>query len=121
MNNRLADLILELEQQLLTMAARRDVKLLQQILDEQFIEVTSVGDVYNKNDIILMLSKQNNYHYQLSQPVFQMLTKTTVLLVYQVTKHDLEKNIKIDSMRSSVWRKRDDQWQMVFHQGTLRS
>lgn len=54
----------------------------------------------------------------LSKFASTMLSGTLALVTYRATRR-AGRGKAVTTLRSSIWRLKDGQWQMVFHQGTL--
>lgn len=109
--------ILELE--LLKPEIRKDKNILNKLLSSDFIEFTSLGIVSSKKDIIKRLPNQKDLKWVVINLKTKILSNDIVLVTYKVKKIDLKENNKTISLRSSVWKNNNSNWQMVFHQGTL--
>ncbi|MCA0990679.1 DUF4440 domain-containing protein [Guptibacillus hwajinpoensis] len=105
--------IFQLEMKLLTPQVRENSLKLNSILAADFFEFGSSGAIWSKKDAIeggLSLREMT-----LSDFDIHPLTENVVLATYRV--YDKTRNQK--TLRSSIWRKNGDQWQLFFHQGTL--
>ena len=108
------DYFLNLELFLLSQEVRASQEMLSKILDNDFLEYGSSGRIYNK-EIILERLPSSEFSpveiydfsiFQISENFVQTRFKTK------------EKNRT--SLRSSLWKKySDDDWKMIFHQGTV--
>ena len=108
----------ELEKRLSQPEVRRSAHDLRELLAEDFREFGSSGRVFNRQQIIEAL--QNEQPWELSLDQFQAVSLADVVLVtYRGTHKRLGSAEASHSLRSSIWRRRDGRWQVVFHQGTL--
>lgn len=105
-----------LEEQLLQPGVRRSRERLEALLADEFVEFGSSGEVFSKKDIIAALVKETPTRRSLSDFECTMLSDTVALVKYRSTRSS--KSGPVHTLRSSVWRQSDGQWQMVFHQGT---
>lgn len=86
---------------------------------DSFVEFGASGNVYNKQQTIDILEKrdavsvQNNW--TADNFVCHQITDEQYLLVYTLRRLD---NI---TKRVSVWEKSNNQWRILFHQGTTIS
>lgn len=64
--------------------------------------------------MITALLSEPSMHHSLTDFKTLLLTDDLVLVTYRITKND-----KKQSLRSSIWKFNDNQWQMIFHQGRL--
>lgn len=88
------------------------------LIDDEFIEIGSSATHYNKADVIQWLSTNDQSIRFGTDFSAKLLANDLVLLTY--TSHiqnTPEAQVK-KALRSSIWRKQKDHWQMVFHQGT---
>ncbi|MDZ7953214.1 nuclear transport factor 2 family protein [Nostoc sp. DedQUE09] len=111
----------ELEERLLQPDVRKSAKDIMDLLADEFIEFGSSGRVFNKQQIIESL--QNESIQPLTQRLiteFKTLVLATgvVLVTYRIVRNISGKQ-PVHSLRSSIWKLNNDQWKMIFHQGTL--
>ena len=87
-----------------------------ELLADDFIEFGSSGRVYTKDDLVAVLQDESPVVQTTSD--FRMLTLApdVALLLYRISRHS---EPVVDSLRSSLWRRSNGKWQMVFHQGTI--
>ncbi|WP_233143862.1 nuclear transport factor 2 family protein [Lottiidibacillus patelloidae] len=106
--------LLFLEKQLLAHNVRKSKDHLDKILADDFVEFGSSGIVFTKKDIIDRLSTEEEIDYVLTNFHTKILEENVVLTTFEI-----EKNAGVKyTLRSSIWRKTDGKWQIVFHQGT---
>lgn len=119
MNNQkeLTETIRLLEEKLLAPATRRSAVELDELLADDFIEFGRSGNVYDKQAVIGRIKKEETSRMTLSDFKVVCLAPDIVLATYHATKKKSDGQ-KSYSLRSSIWRKAGDKWQMVFHQGT---
>lgn len=104
--------ILELEQRLMHYR-KADFEA---ILSADFVEFGSSGAVYNKEVAAGLLGTQGLEEIPLGIADFELVELATELVQARYrTKHKETGN---RSLRSSLWKKEDGVWRMVFHQGT---
>ncbi|MEH2314342.1 MAG: DUF4440 domain-containing protein [Nostoc sp.] len=114
-------LLCELEERLLQPDIRKSAKDIMDLLADEFIEFGSSGRVFDKQQIINSL--QNELIKPLTQRAiteFKTLVLATgvVLVTYRIVRH-ISGEQPVHSLRSSIWKLNNDQWKMIFHQGTL--
>ncbi len=119
MDEQLKDLIVGLEKELLEpkVRASNDGRL-NELLADDFFEFGQSGNKYNKVDVLKDLPAHEEEKFFTSQFEMRTLSSDTVLLTYFLERENLEAKNKSSSRRSSIWQKRNDRWQMIFHQGT---
>lgn len=106
-------LIYELETSLLTPEVRCSASKLQQVIADEFIEIGSSGNIYHKSDLLEVPPIKITEPYKIRDFSTTLLSTNVVLATYSI-----RLGLK-SSLRSSIWRYQDNQWQMIFHQGTL--
>jgi len=90
-----------------------DYALKPRLIADDFTEFGASGGIWNKADLVEQLPRQPFTQRTISEFAVKPLSENTALVTYQC--HTAASN----SRRSSIWRKQDEQWQMVFHQGTF--
>jgi hypothetical protein len=114
-DNDLAAHLRTLEERLHDPKVRGSAFLTSALLDEDFTEFGSSGQVYGRADIIAALVAEagqaapsvRSENYQLKR-----LSETVALLTYET----VAENRRV--LRSSIWRRTNGHWRMAFHQGT---
>lgn len=94
-----------------------DLNELKSILADDFLEFGSSGNQYCKKDQLEAAPKNKpntEIPFTITNFKINLLTPNVVLATYRT----LDKSIMKASLRSSIWRKEEEEWQMVFHQGT---
>jgi hypothetical protein len=89
------------------------------LLAEDFVEFGSSGRVFNRTEIIAALAKETATKRSLTEFKATMLSEDVALVTYRATRRSTGDAAAVSALRSSIWRRRDGRWQMVFHQGTL--
>lgn len=113
------EILAGLERQLLDDSVRCDTHRISLILDERFKEFTTSGKVYNYA-IGDVFGKSKDEIRILDGSIEMIdLTDDVKLLLYKAVK---TRSInEIITNRSSIWKRSDTGWKIVFHQGTLSS
>lgn len=88
------------------------------LIDDEFIEIGSSATHYNKTDVIQWLSIEDQSIRTGTDFLARSLANNLVLLTYTSHIQDAPGAPVKKALRSSIWRKQNDIWQMVFHQGT---
>lgn len=88
------------------------------LIDDEFIEIGSSATSYNKSDVIQWLSIEDQSIRSGTDFLARSLANNLVLLTYTSHIQDAPGAPVKKALRSSIWRKQDDIWQIVFHQGT---
>ena len=119
MDHQLAKHIEDLEVSLLKPEVRRSAKRISELLA---VEFGMFGKIYSKQDFVELLpnSEEEKFEkYDASEFQTREIAADTVLLTYKASILFLKTNKKIWTLRSSIWQKRGNDWQMIFHQGTV--
>ncbi len=111
--------ILSLEKRLLEPEVRRSATEVGLLLDDGFREFASNGLSYDKAAIIAALRAETPTHSTLSEFHAELLSPDVVLATFRYHRHAAPGRPEAESIRSSIWRRTDGRWRMVFHQGTL--
>lgn len=83
------------------------------LIDDDFIEYNSNGTIHDKNEAARWLAQKNSYESQGTEFEAKFLSEDVILLTYIL---NIKQNNK-SSRRISIWRKKNDTWKMVMHQG----
>jgi hypothetical protein len=110
--NSTAELIKLLELDLLKSSVRSSKVELDKLLADNFFEYGSSGQVHYKQDVLNTLPTENIRKFEVDDLKVQELSDTVILVTYKT----VEKGITC--LRSSIWKKHNTRWQMIFHQGT---
>jgi glyoxylase I family protein len=106
-----------LELALLQPATRRNVDALAQLLTEDFVEVGSVGVAFTREEIIAALAQESPTQWSIENLKARLLGEGVALVTYRASR--LRHGQRVDSLRSSIWKRDAGRWRMAFHQGTL--
>ena len=112
------ELLRALEQQLLQPEVRRDREKLENILGDEFYEVGSSGRVFDRATIIDTMISESKRELVMKEYQSMVLADDVVIATFRILRL-IEGQMTASSRHSSVWKKRGDQWWMVYHQGTL--
>lgn len=108
--------ILLLEKQLMTY----DYKELNEHLANDFLEYGSSGNIFDKKAQLDAVRDDeavtNSISYTVTDFNIKLLASDIVLATYRSLRHHDSKLV----LRSSIWKRNDGKWQMIFHQGTLK-
>jgi hypothetical protein len=106
----------DLEKLLLEPGVRKSLKVLSNILADDFVEYGSSGKVYSKKEIINELQSETVQKLKLTDFKLRELGENHFLVTYKAVKENCGQ--KHYSLRCSIWIKVKDEYQMIFHQGT---
>lgn len=115
--NNLTKAIYDLEVSLLTPKVRSSFNELNALLADDFREFGSSGLVYTKQNILERLPKEDGETiYNVSDFEITELTSDIVMANFKTER--IKDGKQVNSLRTSLWRRYGDTWQMFFHQGT---
>ena len=111
--NSVFNIIFDLENALLTDEVRKSTDKLNQLISDNFVEFGSSGKIYKKSDILKFLPKEEFKKITITDFEIISSRKDEVSVHY---KSNSENNI---TLRSSIWKKEEGNWKIIFHQGTI--
>lgn len=114
--NSLKDAIYKLENLLLEPETRKSINQLNELIAEDFLEFGSSGMIFNKKDVLESLPSETDIKFKILDFEVKELSLVTVLATYKLNKTISQETFT--SLRSSIWKKTNNNWQMLFHQGT---
>jgi hypothetical protein len=117
-NLSLPELIRHLEERLLQPDVRRSAQDVAELLADDFIEFGSSGRIYDKPATIAALQDESPFEISLTDFQAKMLVPDVVLATYRAVRSASVATFPTHSLRSSIWKRLDGRWQMIFHQGT---
>src|SRR5262245_9770791 len=115
-----APLLRQLEEELLDPEVRRSPDRVGRLLGDEFIEFGSSGHTYDKAQIIEALKQETHdpaARIVLAEFAARRLAPGVVLVTYRTVLR-AGPAPPTSRLRSSIWKRIDGHWQMVFHQGT---
>src|SRR5690348_2200111 len=91
------------------------------LLADDFIEFGSSGRVWDKSSIIASMQREKlDQQITVEDFAARELAPDVVLVTY-ASQNVAGKQLRFPTLRSSIWRRFDGKWQMIFHQGTRTS
>lgn len=106
-----------LERRLLTPRTRSSRKDLDLLIANDFLEFGSSGRVWTKAEIINSLLQSPDLDVKIDRVQSRELVENVILVTYRSNRVSQTGNTV--TLRSSIWQKRGDEWQLIFHQGTI--
>ncbi len=106
------EIIKNLELKLSNPEGRKDTKCLSEIFSDNFEEIGKSGRVFNKNEILSLLSNEESQKIELNDFKFIRLSEFVILAKYSAFCNG------VNSLRSSIWVKNTKDWKILHHQGT---
>ena len=116
-NQEIINCIKLLEEKLLDPKFRKSAEELIHIIDKDFIEIGSSGKIYNREDVIAALKAEAPVNISIKNFRIKILSDDIVMALYTTVNNNISGAGSI-SERSSVWKKREGVWHILFHQGT---
>jgi hypothetical protein len=116
-----ADLLRQLEEQLLRPEVRSSAEQVGRLLADDFIEVGSSGYAYDKQQIIEALRQEKPdpaERISMAEFAARRLAPGIFLVTYRTIRDRGPDEPGRSRLRSSIWKLIDGRWLMVFHQGT---
>ena len=114
----LSEHLRKLEASMAEPEVRRSPEQLGRLLADDFREFGGSGRVFNKEQIIEALQNQPLLELWLDEFQVKCLSADLALVTYRGHYKFPDAEKVSHSLRSSIWRKRDGRWEVVFHQGT---
>jgi hypothetical protein len=112
------ELIRHLEERLLRADVRRSVLSVAELLADDFVEIGSSGRIFDKSATIAGLQSEPHVEISLTDYQARILAPDVILATYRAVRSPRAPAQPTQSLRSSIWKRRDGRWQLVFHQGT---
>jgi hypothetical protein len=107
-----------LEERLLQPDVRKIAADVAALLAAEFIEFGSSGQIFDREQIISALQHEPPMHWSLTNFKTSQLASDVVLATYMATRYSSTAEPPVYSLRSSIWKRIDGQWRIIFHQGT---
>jgi hypothetical protein len=114
----LSQTLIKLELRLLSQATRSDAEEISRLLADDFIEFGASGSIWTKSDVVEQLPHQTFTQRTISEFTVKQLSEDAALVTYRCQTSANDQRRSTISLRSSIWRRTGEHWQMVFHQGT---
>ncbi len=115
--NDLKEILYQRELSLITPDSRSSAGKLNELLADDFIEYGSSGSIYNKGITIESLTDGPSPIYKIYDFEVFTLSETFAQTRFKTDRTNLD-GTELTSLRSSIWKKTNGNWQMFFHQGT---
>jgi len=109
----------QFEKRLLEHDVRLNEDELSTLLADDFIEFGASGIAWTKAEVITELQNEAFVPRLVSSFVVKQLSDDVMLITYLCRSAPTDQDREVNSLRSSIWRRYGNEWQMVFHQGTL--
>lgn len=116
--NDLDKIIFNLEKELQKDEVRKSIEKLDELISDDFKEITSSGTVTNKQDCFVNLPSAPKIDFVMTDFQIRQLTPDLIQSFFKTEKTVVETGKKSFSMRNSIWKNENGKWKMIFHQGT---
>jgi hypothetical protein len=100
--------LLELEQRLARVGGTISVDEARALIADDFVEIGSSGRVWSKAQIVAAMAEWPANDSRIEGFHVRELGASVCLVTYRIG----------SSLRSSIWRRNAERWQIIFHQGT---
>lgn len=118
----IAEHIQQLELKLLQTDLKANPMLINELLSDEFEEISNSGQVNSRDDVIhWLLAKNNHVRWSLIDFRIKVLTNDLVMAIYRAKKSDDSENIGKGSIRTSLWKYQKGAWKMLFHQASKQN
>lgn len=119
MDDLLKQRLFALELELLEPATRASVARLSALLDETFVEFAASGRCLDRQALLQELpAEAGAVRYRAFDLQAWLPAPDLAQLRYRSERRDGDGTPVRHALRSSLWRRRDGEWRMLFHQGT---
>ncbi|QOJ23311.1 MAG: DUF4440 domain-containing protein [Gammaproteobacteria bacterium] len=114
-----AELIQQLELQLLQSDLNAHPGLIDELLAQDFEEIDNYGHLHSRADVIDWLKRKDpDLRWAFRDFRIKALSNDLLLAIYALQKPDQAGNQVSESIRTSLWQRQGDNWKMIFHQAT---
>ncbi len=118
----LTEHIKRLELELLHTDVQHDMSIVEALLSSEFEEIDSSGNLATRQAAVEWLkSKDHAIRWQLEEFRIKVLSDELILAIYSARKLDRVNSAGRGAVRTSIWRQRKNQWQILFHQVSKRN
>ena len=118
MEENLEKIIFNLESEFQKPEVRKSVQRLEELISDDFREITSSGKVTSKNDCLANLPNAPEIKFVMSDFKIYVLCPNIVQSLFKTKKIVLESGKESYSLRTTIWKNENGKWRMIFHQGT---
>ncbi|OAL60880.1 hypothetical protein A6R74_18340 [Halomonas sp. ALS9] len=115
-----ADLI-EKERALLSFGVRSSPEILRSLLSPEFLEIGASGDFFGLDSVLDSLPLESSWSAVSQDFEHRRLSSDLIQLFYRVVISRQNGLMTSYSRRTSIWRKEEGGWKMIYNQGTAIS
>jgi len=105
-----------LERRLLDPRTRSSGKNLDELIADDFFEIGRSGRMWTKGEILKSLPQEQGLKIEMDSVQSRRIGKDIILITYRSRRVGVAQAAA--ALRSSIWQRRDNKWQVIFHQGT---
>ena len=113
-----AEELRQLEWQLIQPDVRARQEAVGNLLAEEFLEFGSSGRIFDRRETIELLRQEQPVDRTMTRFQSRSLAPGIALVTYHLKSQGKAAEGPILSLRSSIWKRIDGRWRMIFHQGT---
>jgi hypothetical protein len=106
-----------LEEELIQPEVRRSPEKMAALLADDFVEFGRSGRRYGKADLLETVAQPSEGRLSLREFAAKALAPSIALVTYRSILHYSDGSAR-HAWRSSIWRRTEHGWRLVFHQGT---
>lgn len=110
--------LIALEAELQRPDVRKSVENLNELISDDFKEITSSGTITNKQDCFVNLPAAPEIKFVMTDFSARELAPELVQTFFKTEKTVVDTGKVSYSARNSIWKNEDGKWKMIFHQGT---
>lgn len=114
----LEKIIFQLENKLQQPDVRKSKIKLKELISDDLIEIGSSGQIYTKKDVLKNLPMSPEIKFIMTDFKIVIFSPSIIQSLFKTEKTNQKTNKKTCSLRSSIWKKNNGKWKMIFHQGT---
>lgn len=109
----------QLELKLLQTDLMLNSTLIDNLISSDFEEINSNGQVNSRVEVVnWLLHKDKNIHWSLTDFRIRELADDVILVIYIAKRHDDPNRANKGSIRSSIWKHKNQRWKILFHQAS---
>ena len=108
----------DLEQSLIDPVARKSREAVSALLADDFFEYGTSGTIYDKVAVLDGMAGEAPSNVVMSDFEARALGTDLYLATFKTVRLDKSGQVASRSLRSSLWRRANGRWQLLFHQGT---
>jgi len=112
-HNSIENILKDFELKLLRKDIRNSKNELEKIISKDFIEFGSSGLIFCYDDIInSLLNETEEKIFEIIKMNTKIISENIILVLYTIKMNNVTSN------RSSIWKNENNEWKIIFHQGT---